>query len=145
MKEFTHRCQVAAPLSEVAAFHRDVRALKILTPLPLWVQIHHIEPLVENSLVRFTIWAGPIPLRWEAIHTKVSDQGFTDTQTRGPYQSWSHFHHFEIIDAHTTAIVDEIHASYGQGLFWGLITRLMWVGLPLLFTYRGWRTRKALE
>ena len=145
MKEFSHRFQVAASIKEVAAFHRDPRALKILTPFPLWVKIHAVEPLAENSTARFTIWAGPVPLYWEAIHTNVSDQGFTDTQVRGPYQFWSHTHRFEAIDSHKTIVADEIKATYGRGLFWGLITRLMWAGLPAVFAFRGWRTRRALE
>jgi ligand-binding SRPBCC domain-containing protein len=144
MKKFAHRFRVAAPLEAVAAFHGDARALKALTPFPLWVQIHSVEPLAENSRAYFTIWAGLIPLRWEAIHTHVTHQGFTDTQVSGPYKYWVHRHHFAAISPETTEVIDEVSAIYGQGLFWGLITRLMWLGMPLLFAYRGWRTRKIV-
>jgi ligand-binding SRPBCC domain-containing protein len=145
MKTFSHRFRVDATLEEVAAFHRDTRILKKLTPFPLWVQIHKMEPLTENSRANFTIWAGPIPLRWEALHTNLSEQGFTDTQIKGPYKYWSHNHHFNSINPETTEIIDEVRASYGEGLFWGLVTRLMWLGMPILFAFRGWRTRKSLE
>lgn len=144
MKKFKHRFRVAAPLEEVAAFHRDARTLKALTPFPLWVQIHEVEPLAENSRAHFTIWLGPIPLHWEAVHTNVNNRGFTDTQAKGPYQYWVHNHQFISINPETTEVIDEVNAIYGKGLFWGLITRLMWLGMPILFGFRGWRTRKAL-
>jgi ligand-binding SRPBCC domain-containing protein len=145
MKKFTHRFRVAASLEAVANFHRAPGAIKKLTPFPLWMQIHKMEPLAENARAHFTIWAGPIPLRWEAIHTNVSEQGFTDTQIKGPYQYWVHNHQFIAINSKTTEVIDEISAVYGEGLFWGLVTRLMWAGMPILFAFRGWRTRKAIE
>jgi ligand-binding SRPBCC domain-containing protein len=145
MKKFTHRFRVAAPLQEVAAFHKDAHALKELTPLPLWVQIHSVEPLAENSRTQFTLWAGPLPMYWEAIHTNVTDQGFSDTQVKGPYKYWVHSHHFSAINSNSSEVIDDVTAIYGEGLFWGLITRLMWLGMPLLFAYRGWRTRKIIE
>ena len=145
MKKFSHRFTVSAPIEKVAAFHNDARALKILTPFPLWVQIHEVEPLAENSRAEFTMWAGPIPLRWEALHTHVSDQGFTDTQVNGPYRYWVHSHQFVALNAHSTEIIDEVSAIYGDGFFWGLITRLMWIGLPILFAFRARRTRAFLK
>jgi len=145
MKKFSHRFRVAAPLENVAAFHRDPSALRKLTPLPLRVQIHEIEPLSENSRARFTIWAGPIPFRWEALHTNVTSHGFTDTQVKGPYKYWVHNHEFAILNLDTTEVIDEVDAIYGEGLFWGFFTRLMWLGMPFLFWFRGWRTRKIVE
>ena len=145
MKKFSHRFRVAAPLENVAAFHRDPNALKKLTPLPLWIQVDEIEPLSENSRARFTIWAGPIPLRWEALHTNVTSHGFTDTQVKGPYKYWVHNHEFAALTLDTTGVIDEVDAIYGEGLFWGPITRLMWLGMPFLFWFRGWRTRNIVE
>ena len=100
---------------------------------------------MENSRTNFTIWLGLIPLRWEAVHTNVSQQGFTDTQVKGPFQYWVHRHIFTVISRDSTEVIDEVSAVYAQGLFWGLITRLMWLGMPVLFAYRGWRTRKSIE
>jgi ligand-binding SRPBCC domain-containing protein len=145
MKKFEHHFRVAATLENVAAFHSESRALKTLTPFPLWTQIHSAEPLAENSVARFTIWAGPIPLRWEAVHTHVSEKGFTDTQVKGPYKSWVHQHRFVPVDSENTDVIDEVSAVYGEGIFWGLITRLMWLGMPVLFAYRAYITKKAVE
>ncbi|HBX67853.1 MAG TPA: hypothetical protein DEH25_00240 [Chloroflexi bacterium] len=145
MKKFTHRFRVGAPIKAVAAFHSDTRALQKLTPFPMFVQLHEIEPLAENSRARFTIWAGPIPLRWEALHTNVTPQGFSDTQVSGPFKYWKHNHVFEALTPKSTAVIDEVSAIPGEGIFWGLATRVMILSLPLLFAYRGWQTRRSLE
>lgn len=145
MKQFTHRTRVKAPLATVAAFHHDSRALKRLTPPPVYVQLHRVEPLGENSIADFTLWMGPLPVRWVAVHTEVDPQtGFVDRQVRGPYAYWVHRHSFEPQDAGTTDVIDEIQAEFGEG-FWGLLSRFMWLNLSLMFAYRGWVTRRAIE
>lgn len=145
MKQFKHRIRVKAPLSAVAAFHRDSRALKQLTPPPVFVQMHRVEPLAENSVADFTMWMGPIPVRWVAVHTEVDPlRGFTDHQVSGPFAHWVHRHTFEPYDAATTDVIDEIQADYGKGLS-GLLSRFMWLNLPIMFAYRGLVTRRAVE
>jgi len=145
MKKFLHRFRVAAPLEAVALFHANPLALKTLTPPPFRVQLQEVEPLAENSRVRFTLWFGPIPIPWEAVHTNVSEKGFTDTQTSGPYQSWVHQHQFVQIEPGLTEVRDEVSATYGSGLFKGLTTRLLWVGMPVLFAYRARKTTRSIE
>ena len=63
-----------------------------------------------------------------------------DTQKQGPFRSWRHRHQFRAIDENTTEVIDSIEAEYGN-----LISRFMWLNLPILFGYRGWRTRRELE
>jgi ligand-binding SRPBCC domain-containing protein len=146
MNTFEHHFVVAAPLSAVAAFHQDSRALRLLTPPPILVQFQRIEPLAEGSIAEFTLWAGPLPIRWQARHDQVDPQrGFRDIQVRGPFASWTHEHRFEVVDASHTAVIDRVTAQPSRHPGWGLISRMMWLNLPLLFAYRGWRTRKALE
>ena len=146
MKTFTHRFRVNAPLERVSAFHSDSRALKMLTPPPIIVTFHHLEPLGEGSLADFTMWFGPIPTRWRAVHSAVDPQrGFTDTQESGPFAYWQHCHTFTPIDENTTLVEDTIQAQSGKHVFYGLVSRLMWLTLPLLFAYRAWRTRRAVE
>jgi hypothetical protein len=48
-------------------------------------------------------------------------------------------------DDRTTDVVDEVEAALKRHPFWGPVGALMWIGLPLLFAYRGWRTRQILE
>ena len=52
---------VPASLSAVAAFHRGTEALKQLTPPPVFVQLHHVEPLAEGFAVRVQPVVWPFP------------------------------------------------------------------------------------
>lgn len=140
MPRFQHRFVVNVPLAMVTEFHHDSRALRVLTPPPIWVQFHLVEPLTEGSVADFTIWFGPLPVRWTAVHSQVTPHGFTDTQKRGPFTKWVHRHTFRELGNGRTEIIDEIEAEPGN-----LISRFMWLTLPILFAYRGWRTRRALR
>lgn len=145
IKRFRRRFTVKVPLHRVAEFHRDSRALKRLTPPPVFVQLHRVDPLAENSITDFTMWLGPLPVRWTAVHTEVHpSRGFKDSQLRGPFASWEHRHLFVPLDESTTEVVDEIQAAFSSGV-WGLLGRFMWLNLPFMFAYRGWVTRRALE
>lgn len=77
MPTFTYTFVVNAPLTAVAAFHHDTRILKKLTPPPIFVQIHRYEPLGDGSEAEFTLWFGPLPVRWLAVHLEVGEHGFT--------------------------------------------------------------------
>ncbi len=133
-------------MERVAAFHHGSRALQQLTPPPLFVQLHDIQPLGENSKVDFTMWLGPLPVRWVAAHSNIDRlHGFTDTQVQGPFAHWVHRHEFRAIDEETTEILDEIQAEPGEHPFWGLVSWFMWLSLPILFAYRGWAVRRAVE
>ena len=79
MPVFDFSFEVDAPLAVVQEFHHGTSALKQLTPPPTIVQIQSVEPLAEGSISRFTLWVGPLPLRWTAIHKNVSGNGFTGT------------------------------------------------------------------
>ncbi|MEJ2750906.1 MAG: hypothetical protein P8183_23810, partial [Anaerolineae bacterium] len=127
-------------LTAVSDFHRDSRALRQLTPPPIWVQFHWVEPLAEGAVADFTMWLGLLPVRWTAVHTQVTPHGFIDTQKRGPFKRWIHQHSFRELDNGKTEVVDEIEAEPGN-----LVSRFMWLTLPVLFAYRGWRTRWALR
>ncbi len=146
MKQYTHQTYLKASIDHVAKFHHDPQAIKFLTPPPVFVQIHRAEPLAENSKAEFTFWLGPIPVRWKALHTRVDlMHGFTDTQVVGPFQFWAHRHAFTELGAHSTLVIDEIQAEYGTNLWSGLISRIMWLNLPILFGYRGWVMKRLLE
>jgi ligand-binding SRPBCC domain-containing protein len=143
MPVFDFSFEVDAPLTVVRDFHRDTSALKTLTPPPTIVQIHSVEPLAEGSVSTFTLWVGPLPLRWKAVHRGVSDQGFTDVQASGPAKKWEHTHTFTAIDTDTTRIDEHIEYEHKSG-FWGVVTRLLfsWPNLFFMFSYRKWITRR---
>lgn len=141
MRHFKHCTRVYAPIERVAEFHRSTAALKILTPPPIFVQLHHVEPLSDNSVADFTLWLGPIPVRWIARHSNVDPlSGFVDTQVKGPFHSWEHRHKFVAIDDHITDVIDQIQAEPNTWLSW-----IMWLNLRFLFLYRGWQIRRICE
>ena len=142
---FRHRFRVAAPLARVAEFHRRSSSMAAITPPPLIVRVNRAPAtLGSGDEMAFTLWAGPLPLRWVARIEDVSPEGFIDRQVRGPFAAWQHRHRFERISDGETAVVDEVTAKLKRHPFWGLIGGLMWLGMPLLFAYRGWRTRRLL-
>jgi ligand-binding SRPBCC domain-containing protein len=146
MPVFDYRFTVAAPLAAVRAFHRDTSALKRLTPPPVVVQLHSIEPLAEGSVSRFTLWVGPLPLRWTAVHRDVSDRGFTDVQVEGPARRWEHTHSFVPLDDRTTEIREHVEFEHRPGLS-GLVTRVLFArpNLWSMFAYRRFVTRWHLR
>jgi ligand-binding SRPBCC domain-containing protein len=146
MKVYKNSFRVKAPLEKVTAFYSDTRALKILTPPPVIVQLKRVETLAEDSTAEFVMWMGPVPVYWIAKHSEVNPmEGFTDTQIKGPFSHWQHKHSFHSIDEHTTEVKDVIEARFSRHPYWAVICRLMWVSLPTLFAYRGWKTKQELE
>ena len=146
MPVFDYIFTVAAPLTAVAAFHHDTRVLKRLTPPPLIIQVHKFEPMAEGSIGEFTLWVGPIPLHWTAVHSNVSERGFTDRQELGPLKFWQHTHRFTAMSPTATQIHEHIEYSYPAGLG-SLFTRLLFnnLGLTMMFTARKSITRRALK
>lgn len=146
MPVFDYSFVVDAPLEAVRDFHRHTSALKRLTPPPTIVQLHSIEPLAEGSVSTFTLWVGPLPLRWKAVHRNVSDRGFTDIQASGPAAKWEHTHSFVPLAADRTEIREHIEYEHKPGP-WGIVTRLLfsWPNLRLMFAYRAWVTRRCLR
>jgi len=137
---------VNAPLTAVRDFHQDTRILKKLSPPPIFAQIHFFEPLADGSRAEFTLWFGPLPVRWTAVHHHVGPQGFTDRQEKGPLKFWEHTHRFTAVDAHTTQVSEHIEYEHFSG--WrGWLSRLLFAkpGLILLFTARKWLTRYHLR
>lgn len=147
MLTFTYTFQVKAPLATVAEFHRSATALKKLSPPPLFVQLHRVDVQAEGAIADFTLWFGPLPVRWVAVHSEVDAlHGFTDTQQSGPLAAWRHTHRFDAIDTHTTRVREHIVYEYPKGLR-GLFARLLFnpLALKFLFWYRGFITRRSLE
>jgi ligand-binding SRPBCC domain-containing protein len=143
MKTFEYEFVVKAPLSAVSSFHHDSSILKKLTPPPVFIQIHEFEPLADGSTAKLTMWFGPVPVKWTAVHSNVSEGGFTDTQLLGPLKYWQHTHRFHPVNDHQTLIKEHIDYAYDSGLR-GLLSRLVFnrAGLFLLFSTRKWLTRR---
>ena len=146
MPVFDYAFTVSAPLDAVREFHRDTRALKRLTPPPVFVRLHRVEPLAEGSVSEFTLWVGPLPLRWTAVHRDVGERGFTDVQVAGPAAAWAHTHSFEPLDTGRTRIREHIEFEHKPGPI-GLVTRILFAkpNLLAMFFYRSLVTRFFLR
>jgi len=145
--QFDFTFMVRAPRSAVADLHRDTHALQWLTPPPIRVRIHSVEPLAEGSVSDFTLWFGFLPIHWIARHSNVDSQhGFTDTHVRGPMKRWVHTHTFSEEGAELTRITEHIEYEHFSGAR-GLLSRLLFtrIGLQLTFCYRRMATRRRLE
>ncbi len=146
LRKFDFRFTVPAPLDAVAAFHFEPGILKILTPPLMIMQVHHFEPLADGSIAEFTMWMGPIPVYWKAVHSDVTPTGFTDTQVQGPMKTWRHTHRFRAIDDNLTEVHDHIEYEHFGGLK-GIWSRLLFPtpGLLTLFAIRRWITRREVR
>lgn len=145
MPAFRYDFTVDAPQAAVAAFHFDSN-VKTLTPPPIISQLHYHEPVADGSKSEFTLWFGPLPLRWEVVHSDVDQSGFTDTQIRGPLKRWRHRHSFIAQDDGTTLVSENIDYEYRSGLA-GILNRLMFSppALTMLFAMRKRITRRLVR
>jgi ligand-binding SRPBCC domain-containing protein len=144
--KYQHRFRVHAPLDAVAEFHRQADSMAAITPPLVPVQMRQTPPrLKDGDQMEFRMWLGPLPVGWRAQIKQVSPTGFSDEQLAGPFRHWIHRHTFVPIDQEVTEVVDEIQAGLRRHLLWGPVGLAMWLGLPMLFAYRGWKTRRLLE
>jgi ligand-binding SRPBCC domain-containing protein len=144
--KYRHRFEVEAPLAAVADFHAQPASLGAITPPPVVVRVQRVPArLKEGDKMEFTLWLGPLPVHWLARIEDVSSTGFTDRQLRGPFRHWAHRHNFVPLDETTTAVVDEIDFGLRPHPWWGLVGLGMCLSLPMLFAYRGWKTRRLVQ
>ncbi len=143
---YQHKFVVNAGLDEVAAFHRRSRSMKVITPPPIIVRMRSApHELAEGDVMSFTLWMGPLPLHWTARIENVTPAGFTDRQLSGPFASWVHRHIFVPLSDSSTAVIDVVDAELSRDPFWRLAGFSMWIGMPALFAYRGWKTRQLFR
>lgn len=144
---FSHRFRVQAPLDEVVTFHRRSASMAAITPPPILVRVHQAPAMLKaGDQMDFTMWLGPLPIRWVAQIDDHPDTGFVDRQVRGPFAQWDHRHTFVALAAQETEVIDEVTVQlHEDSVWWQLVGFGMWLGLPLLFAYRAWRTRQLLE
>jgi len=142
---FTKTSVFPSTLERITRFH-DEGGPQALTPPPIFVQVHRDArtSLTEGEL-EFTLWMGPIPVRWLARHEAgPTPTSFADLMVRGPLAYWRHEHIFREVQG-GVELTDRVTLEHKPG--WrGWLTRLAFDGLPLqiLFFYRHLRTRLAL-
>lgn len=143
--EYRHEFTVQASQPAVADFHQRSESMGAITPPPVIVQIHRApETLVEGDEMEFTMWLGPLPIRWLARIEQTTPVSFVDRQLRGPFAIWEHLHTYVAQPDGSTRVIDRVTAELSDHWFWKLVGLGMWLNLPLLFAYRGWKTRRIL-
>jgi len=144
--KYHHRFVVAAPLEAVREFHSQSASMGAITPPPIVVRVHEAPArLGEGDEMEFTMWMGPLPIRWRARIHNVTPNGFTDSLVRGPFTRWAHVHTFVPVDANHTEVIDTLDIELNPYPFWRAVGWLMTVNLPILFAFRQWKTRRILE
>lgn len=142
---FQHSFFVQSPIEIVRDFHTRAESMRLITPPPIIVQIHSSPEVLDSmDTMEFTLWMGPLPVRWSARIENVSEHGFIDRQLEGPFEKWVHTHQFEA-DGSGTRVHDIVSYRMKKHPFWGIVGSLMSAGLPLLFKYRAWRTKHLLS
>jgi ligand-binding SRPBCC domain-containing protein len=144
--KFHHRYRVNAPRAEVISFHRLAASLAAITPPPIRIEVHQAPAeLSSGDELDFSLNLGPFHLRWLALIENLSESGFTDRQLQGPFLAWNHRHSFTSFDENVTEVDDLVTARVKRSLGGILLGWVMWLGMPYLFAYRGWKTRSLLE
>lgn len=147
IRVFVRRSEIPTTMIRMIDFHSKAGTLKKLTPPPIFVQIRRDDRItMTEGEVDFTLWFGPIPVRWIARHEPGPiDTSFIDRMIRGPMAYWQHEHIFEAVPD-GVALTDRLTFAHKKGLQ-GILTLLLFDGIPLriLFFYRHWRTRLALK
>lgn len=144
---FEKRSVFHTTVERLMEFHDEPKTMPKLAPPPIFVQMRRNDrkTLTEGEL-EFTLWFGPIPFPWIARHQPgPTENSFADLMIKGPLEYWRHEHIFEEADG-GAMLIDRVTIKHKPGL-WGVLTRLMFDGIPLriLFFYRHLRTRLALE
>lgn len=143
---YEHAFTIDAPLQKVRQFHQRPGSLAAITPPPMRVETNATSgELREGDVVAFTLKLGPLPLMWEARIESMAQDGFTDRLVRGPFKRWIHRHNFRPLGENTTRVADDIEFELRPHPLWGPIGALMTLGMPALFRYRAWKTRRILQ
>ncbi len=144
--KYRHQFRILASVERVAEFHAQSASMAAITPPPIVVKMQHAPAVLANGEeMDFTMWLGPLPVHWQAHIEDVSDFGFIDRQVRGPFTEWVHQHTFIAVDEKTTDVTDEITLRFRIHPFWWPVGFGMWLGLPILFAFRAWKTKRMLE
>ncbi|MHB8132635.1 MAG: SRPBCC family protein [Anaerolineaceae bacterium] len=143
---YRHKFRVHSALTQVAEFHSRATSMPAITPPPMVVSLHNVPDILsEGDEMDFTLKLGPIPIHWLARIEDVSLSGFTDRQIKGPFKEWIHRHSFIVVNDKTTEVKDEITLSLSSNPLWWLVGIGMRAGLPLLFAFRAWKTKRLLQ
>ncbi len=126
------------PVDEVFPFFSRPENLGVLTPPKMQFRIEKKPERIEDgALIRYRLRVGGLPLRWTTrIERWRPNDGFVDSQLRGPYRCWWHEHTFEA-DGNGTLMRDRVWYAPPLGVLGRLAHRLFIADqLRRIFGYR---------
>ena len=128
-----------ASAEEAFAWHERPGAFERLTPP--WERVEVVERTggIENGArATLRVHAGPVPLRWVAVHRDyVQGRRFVDQQVEGPFSHWIHQHLFEPVGPAASRYTDRIEFAPPFGTLGAAAG--MWLARPRaerMLTYR---------
>lgn len=159
MPTYSRETRVAAPLSEVWAFHAEIEGLERLTPDWMHLRVEAVHgpegnrdpaELVEGTAIRMSIRpfdVGPRQ-RWTSrILDREEPPGaayFVDSMADGPFRRWEHTHSF-YADGDETILRDEVDYRLPLGALGDAVGPVAKVGFEGMFRQRHATTRALLE
>ena len=130
---FQRRTRIEASADAVFAWHARPGALERL--VPPWERVvveERTGGIQDGARVVLRVDAGPIRLRWVAVHHEVvPGRQFCDRQDRGPFRYWRHRHRFEPDGPSACRLEDDVEYALPLG--------------PLGTIVAGGRVREKLE
>ena len=134
------RCtRIKVSAEEVFAWHARPGALERLTPPWERVTVESRTGGVEaGARVVLRVDAGPVRLRWIAVHDDViPGRQFCDQQAQGPFRYWRHRHRFEPEGTSTCQLEDEIEYALPLGWVGRIVAKArIHETLDRMFAYR---------
>ncbi|RPI11098.1 MAG: TIGR01777 family protein [Zetaproteobacteria bacterium] len=145
---FRRQTRIEAPAEAVYAWHARPGALERLTPP--WERVTIQERtggIEEGTRVVLRVGAGPLRLRWVAVHGEViPGRQFCDRQAEGPFASWRHRHRFEPDGPDACRLDDDIEYSLPFGRLGSIVGgEQVRKTLDRMFAYRHAVTKADIE
>jgi uncharacterized protein (TIGR01777 family) len=145
---FQRRTRIEAPAEAVFAWHARPGALERLAPP--WERLvveERTGGIEEGARVVLRVGAGPIGLRWVAIHGDViPGRQFCDRQVRGPFRHWRHRHGFEPDGPSASQLEDDVEYALPLGWLGSIVgSGSVREKLDRMFAYRHAVTKADIE
>jgi len=109
-RRFFASTEIGSSAEEVFAWHMRPGAFERLVPPWESIRVVSRDPtMAEGSRVVLELRAGPVPVRWTAVHRDIQEgRRFADEQQGGPFRRWRHEHRFVPISNGRSRLEDDI-------------------------------------
>jgi hypothetical protein len=148
MLRFQRRSRIEASAQTVYAWHTRPGALERL--VPPWERVvveERTGGIEDDARVVLRVTAGPIPLRWVAVHGDViPGRQFVDRQVQGPFRHWRHRHGLEPDGPSACRLEDDVEYVLPLGWLGGIVAGgRVRETLDRMFAYRHAVTKADIE